>query len=245
MRKTTKNFIIELFIILLSLPFICLLLHYVDLYFQTHDLEFNTNFFIALIIIILIGLLLFGILNILLSNTSKSNKGTALKPYILCNPLFNDSFIDSIDKESYVMYPITLNIENISDNPLKDLRLFSEETYILNEETGRYELMYNENDIFDLYNIYTEADIKYMIKNNDEITMQTKFMISNFDKAYQEGDRLFKVKTYFKYRDMLDITEYTHLVEYTLSITFVSDEEYKLDAYDVTNTIIEEKNVRR
>ena len=245
MRKTTRNFIMELIIIILSLPFICLFLHYVDLYFQTHDLEFNTNFFIALIIIILVGLLLFAILNILLSSIGKENKGTAIKPFILCNPLFDESFTESIDKESYVMYPITLEVENISANSLKDLRLFSEETYILNNETGKYELMYNENDIFDLYNIYTSTDVKYMLKNNDKVLMQTKFMISNFDKAYQEGDRLFKVKTYFKYRDMLDITEYTHLVEYNLSIIFVSDEEYKLDTYDVINTIIEEKNIRK
>ena len=245
MKKTTKEFIIELLIILLSLPFICLFLHYVDLYFQNNDLVFNTNLFIAIIIIILIGLLLFAILNTLLSITNKSNKGNSVKPYILCNPLFNDSFIESVDSEKYVIYPISLHVENISDNPLKDLRLFSEETYIYNDETNKYELMYNENDIFDLYNIYTDADIKYMLKNNSDLTITTNFMISNYDKAYNEGDRLFKVKTYLKYRDMFDLTEYTHLVEYSLLINFISDEEYKLDAYDVQNTIIEEKSVRK
>ena len=245
MRRTTKEFIIELIIILLSLPFICLLLHYVDLYFQNNDLVFNTNFFIALIVIILIGLLLFAILNTLLGITSKKTKGSGVKPYILCNPAFNDSFIDSVDSEKYVMYPITLEVENISENSLKDLRLFSEETYIYNDDENKYELMYNENDIFDLYNIYTETDVKYMLKNGNNLTMTTKFMISNYNKAYEEGDKLFRVKTYLKYRDMFDITEYTHLVEYNITINFLSDEEYKLEAYDVTNTIIEEKNIKK
>lgn len=178
----------------------------------------------------------------------KKEKAKTIRPFIICKPQFLMDFDKTIDRtQNCCQYPIALVVENISNNLVKDLRLASETVYQYNQKTKEYDLKINElvERHNKNYNIFTVLlDSTEMIKPNSSFVYQTNFLISNYETAFQESHQSFKIIAFYKYRDILDIVEYTHQLEYELVINYTTTGDFLLFAQNISNKTIKEKQIK-
>lgn len=179
----------------------------------------------------------------------ESEKSKIIRPFIICKPQFNMEFVESIDKnQNFCHYPIALVVENISNNVVKDLKLESEMVYRFNTETKEYDLdnqQLVETDKTN-YGIFTVLlDNIEMIKPNSSFSYQTNFIIDDYETASKISCESFKIIATYKYRDILDIIEYTHHLEYELFINYTNKGDFILFTQNVSNKTIKEEMINK
>ncbi len=167
-----------------------------------------------------------------------------IRPFLLSKPILKDDFNNqsNIDNNNY-FYNFFINVENVSNNLVKDLQLEEEEVFEYNEKTKKYDL--NQQKL--LKSNKTDYSIYTIILNEFEIIppyksfdFQTNLIINNYSENSKVSAKAFYVKMLLKYRDAMDKVEYFHQLEYTININYTIDKEIKIFITDVRNKIIKE-----
>lgn len=255
MRNQRKIFIWVILILFLSAPMTYLMLSLIK-----HFLIDNFNYIVPIGSVdawinffgsIICGISIMIAIYYLIDNDRKINyynKAKELRPFVVCKPKFIKRFAEMIDKnDNSCEYPISLTIENISNNLVKDLKLDEEETYMYDAVNGEYIKLYDRDNKGDsLYALYTISLYdNVLIKPHDTFNFQTNLYIRDYLEASKSSCQIFKVKSKYKYRDIYDLVEYTQYVEYDLVLNFNDKGEYKLVANNIISKLVKEKRINR
>ena len=255
MRSQRKIYIWSLLILLLSAPLTYLLLYLIRKYlivdFKYLEPIGSVDAWITFFGSVICGISMMIAVYYIMDNERKRDYYTRAKevrPFIICKPKFIKRFMDMVNKEdNKCEYPISLTFENVSNNLLKDLKLDYEETYMYDSTKGEYIKLYDKdnkgNYLYALYTTMLYDDI--LIKPHDTFSFQTNLIITDYKKASNESCQIFRVKSKYKYKDILDLVEYTEYIEYELMLNFNDKGEYKLVLNKIINRVVNEKRIKR
>lgn len=167
------------------------------------------------------------------------------RPFIVCTPKFEHSFSKTINKAyDSCMYPISIEVENISDNLVKDFRVLSEMIFEYNTESKAYDLdnqslLRNNKTPYDIWTVV--LDDLVMIKPHNAFHLQTNFGINPYSVTRKkESSHSFQIELKYVYRDSLDLVEYTYILSYELVLDFNNKGGYRLFAQKIRNTLVDE-----
>ncbi|MBR1376793.1 MAG: hypothetical protein IJ565_03165 [Bacilli bacterium] len=166
---------------------------------------------------------------------NKINQLKDVRPFIVCKPDLPDVLYSAKDEEEFRTY--NLNVKNVSDNLVKDLRVLSDEVYIY-VGNDKYEKVDDSKD--SRYSIFTVLmDTTEMIEAHNVFSYQTNILIHNYKETSKSPADTFKVKMLFEYTDILDLKKYRHYLEYNLTINYTREKgKYILFANDIKNETI-------
>jgi len=173
----------------------------------------------------------------------------AIRPFIMIEPILKDNFMEMVDKkQNNCQYMISLRVENISNNLVKDLQLVEEEVLEYNKETNSFDL--NQQELLKEnktpYCIFTvllrECE---MVAPNKFFDFQTNFLIDNYSESIKNSAKTFKIRTLMKYRDIMDKMEYYHQVEYELILNYTNKGEFILFTDNVRNKMLKEVPIKK
>ena len=254
MKKKSNLIIIALLVMILSAPVVYLILVFVDkILLSKLDfiiVEGTKDAWIGFAGSIIGGLVTMLALYFTIKHENdreEISQSKSVRPFIIATPEFKNDFASSIDEFSDdAFYAISLTVKNISNNLVKDLIIESEDIYEFNEKTKEYDLeirnLIKENKTN--YSIFTIIlDTRSMIEPFSSFDFQTNFLINNYKTESKNSVHSFKIKMIYKYRDVLDIIEYTHCSEYKLLINYTVKGDFILFSQDVKNRIIKEEKI--
>jgi hypothetical protein len=160
-----------------------------------------------------------------------------VRPYIVCRPSLRKGYYTAKIENDAVFRPVPLVVKNISDNLVKDLKLVSEDVYFNGIN------LHEEENLNSPYHLYTVLlDSKEYVEAHQTFAYQTNLIINKYSETSKKSADGFIIKVKLKYRDILDTAEYTHYVEYHLTINYTRDKKkYKLFYSDLTNETVDVK----
>lgn len=172
-------------------------------------------------------------------------KRKQLRPFVACAPKFEHSFAKTINRAyDSCMYPITIEVENISDNLVKDFRILSEVVLEYNTESKAYDLdnqslLRNDETPYGIWTVV--LDDLVMIKPHNTFYLQTNFVINPYSVTRKkESNHSFQIELKYSYQDSLDLVEYVYALSYELVLNFDNKGGYKLFTQKIRNALLKE-----
>lgn len=167
-------------------------------------------------------------------------------PFLYLAPVTNiDSRSFDFEDIGESNYPVIFRLENLSDNSAKDIEWVEDNFYIYDNNSDIWTRLdptsKESSESFQFYFVQLD-DRKFLAPKKTDI-YHSNFWLNNYSKAIEHHAELFKKTITIKYRDILDLTEYTHEYQYIFRYNFSVDNRIIFFVDSVTNRIIQKKRL--